>query len=49
MNLNLNLTIDVEGLTLIDLAAMVNRIKVAVDPDNKRRLVIRQGKGKSHE
>jgi hypothetical protein len=43
MNLNINLTLDVSGLTLLEFAALADRIKTAVDPFGKRRVVMRLG------
>lgn len=45
MKLRINLELDVAGLTLLEFAALVDRIKHAIDPSGRRRAVIRLGSG----
>ena len=46
MKLRINLEIDVDGLTLLEFAALVDRIKHAIDPSGGRRAVVRLGSGR---
>jgi hypothetical protein len=46
MKLRINLELDVADLTLLEFAALVDRIKHAIDPTGRRRAVMRLGRGR---
>jgi len=46
MKLRINVEIDVAGITLLEFAALVDRVKHAIDPSGKRYAVLRLGSGR---